>query len=107
MNQRISEVDTLVAKFEKDGQNYVNPSTGMIKRRKLEVDILASIERLRDIMNIIVQGDKRELDMIFGGSCVRIGKTFYLIEVIEEKLKYVGGETCQLSCVGTERNYFS
>lgn len=45
-----------------------------------------TIEKIRDLMHASVKGDKRELDAVFGGECVRIGKVLHRVGVLDDKL---------------------
>lgn len=84
------DMDKLVDKFENITAQVLPPNeVGMIKKRKLEADLLLLIENMRDLMWTTVKGDKRELDVIFGGECVRIGKVFYLMEQLGEVLTQI------------------
>ncbi|CAD7928380.1 unnamed protein product [Amoebophrya sp. A25] len=76
-------MDQLLEQFSSWSTRFMNPSMGMIRKRKLESDILQCIERMRDLMWETVRGDKRELDCVFGGACVRIGKVYYQMDLME------------------------
>ncbi|CAD7927845.1 unnamed protein product [Amoebophrya sp. A120] len=100
--ERVSNtMDGLLSQFTTGCTKLADKHLGMIKRRKLENDTLICIEKMRDLMYDTVKGDKRELDCVFGGNCIRIGKVFYQMDLTEnwnpEQEEEDEGSSCAMS----------
>jgi len=80
--QRAMEVDQILDKIDSSMVRLDKVKASVIKRRVAESDFLTQVEAARDVLQIALQGDKLQLDAIYGGQCVRIGKLRYMLETI-------------------------
>jgi len=80
--QRAVEVDQVLDKINAEMVRLEKVKSSVIKRRAAEADFLKQVEAARDLLQVALQGDKMQLDAVYGGQCVRIGKLRYMLETI-------------------------
>lgn len=80
----VEQVDEQILRLERsvERQAAAASSVAAVRRVAAERDLLCTTEGVRDLLIVAVQGEKDHLDMIFGGSCERIGRLRFSLESV-------------------------